>query len=54
MRQLVIGMAVDMTQFTFMPDFSGRSQGEESGSSQAEDLGSVVAEVEEEEEEEDL
>ena len=54
MRQLAIGMAVDMSQFPFMPDFPGRSQGEEPGSSQAEDLGGVVAEVKEEEEEEDL
>ena len=29
MRQLAIGMAVDMSQFLFMPNFSGRSQGEE-------------------------
>ena len=54
MRQLAIGMAVDMSQFPFMPDFPGRSQGEEPGSSQAEDLGGTVAGVEEEEEEEDL
>ena len=54
MRQLAIGMAVDMTQFPFMPDFSGRSQGKESGSSQAEDLGGDGAEAEEEEEKEEL
>jgi len=54
MRQLAIGMAVDMSQFPFMPDFPRQSQGEEPGSSQAEDLGGTVTEVEEEEEEEDL
>ena len=53
-RQLAIGMAVDMTQFPIMPGFLGRSLGEEPGSSQAEDLGGDVAEVEEEEEEEEL
>ena len=54
MRQLAIGMAVDMSQFPFMPDFQGWSQGEEPGSSQTEDLRGVVAGVEEEEEDGDL
>ena len=54
MRQLAIWMAVDMTQFPIMPEFLGRSQGEEPGSFQAEDLGGDVVEVEEEEEEEAL
>ena len=39
MRQLAIGMAVDMSKFPFMPDFPGRSQGDEPGSSQVEDPG---------------
>ena len=54
MRQLAIGMAVDMSQFPFMLDFTGRSQGDEPGSSQAKDLGGAITEVEEEEEDEDL
>ena len=54
MRQLKIWMVIDMSQFPFMPDFPGRSQGEEPGSSQAEDLGGAITELEEEEEEEDL
>ena len=43
-----------MSQFPFMPNFLGRSQGDQLGSSLAEDLGGTVAEVGEEEEEEDL
>ena len=50
MRQLALGMVVDMTQFPTMPIFPGQSLAEEPGSSQAEDVGGDGAEMEEEEE----
>ena len=45
-----MGIAIDMTQFPSMPEFSGRSLAEEPSSSQAEDVGSDEAEMEEKEE----
>ena len=49
MRQLAVGIAVDLTQFPSMPEFAGRSLAEEPSSSQVEDVGRDGAEMEEEE-----
>ena len=52
MRQLIVGMAVDMTEFPTMPGYPEQSLAAEGpGSSQAEDVGGDGVTAEEDKEE---